>query len=285
MRAMKRMSIAVAIIATAAGALASCGGADLGSCDMAALGGNATAGTAAPNAGQLVIEKSCAGGRCHSLNAKGLDRVGAPAGLDFDVVPLDTSMTELARIEHGAGRVHDNIDDIWEMVDSGDMPPTNQGRTFSSQDKETLRNWLACDAPVIEAPLTIGGDSGTTPKWEDVYPVLSMTCVACHSSAAGKTAGNGFIFGDSGDACGAYKNIVNKKAVTTAGMPPCAPMDLTIITPSNPDASLMLQKVEGTQSCGSPMPAGVALGADNAAVKALRAWIAGGAPPPAGCTP
>jgi mono/diheme cytochrome c family protein len=286
MRAMKNKAIGVAIAALAACGLTSCGSADLGSCDMTVLGGSAIAGMASPTAGQLVVEKSCAGGRCHSANAKGLNRVGAPAGLDFDVVPPDTSLESLTRIERGAKHVHENIDEMWTMVDEGDMPPPNQGRVFTSQDKETLRNWLACGAPVIEAPISIGGggDSGTTPSWDQIYPALSMNqCLSCHSSGAAKLAGDGFIFGDSGDACGAYRNIVNKKAVTASGG--CAAMNLTIITPNAPDMSLMLQKLEGTQPCGSPIPAGVALGASNPTVMALRAWIAGGAPPPAGCTP
>ena len=264
--------------------LASCAS-DLGACDMDALGGSAAAGTAAPTAGQLVVEKSCAGGRCHSANAKGLQRVGAPGSLDFDVVPNDMSEAELARITRGAAHVHDNIDDMWEKVADGDMPPPNQGREFTNEDKETLRNWLACNAPVIATPLTValpGGDAGTTaPAFSDIFAALQTKCLICHSSASGMLAGSGFIFGDTGDACGAYKNIVSKKSVTAM----CAPTGATVIVPGDPDTSLMVQKLEGTQTCGQAMPAGTALGAANPAVQALRAWIAAGAPAPSGCTP
>jgi hypothetical protein len=45
----------------------------------------------------------------------------------------------------------------------------------------------------------------------------------------------------------------------------------------------MLRKLEGTQTCGQPMPFGAALGASNPIVMDLRAWIAAGAPKPMGC--
>lgn len=255
--------------------LCSCG-TDVGKCDMNALGGSTVLGMEAPNAGQIVVEQACAGGRCHSAAAQGLQRVGAPAGLNFDVVPHDTSMPEIARVTQGEKVVHDNIDTMWSMVDSGAMPPENQGRMFSAQDKETLRNWLACGAPVIKAPVQATAD------WSSIYNGLTSNgCLACHGSAS--PVGDNFVLSMSAmDACTAYKNIVSKPSITTQGG--CASSGLQVVVPGQPDMSLLVQKLEGTQTCGSAMPLGTTgLGPSNPTVMALRAWITNGAPPPAGC--
>src|SRR5262249_25254355 len=41
--------------------------------------------------GQAIINASCAGGRCHSSTAHGDARSGAPAGLDFDLLPVQVT--------------------------------------------------------------------------------------------------------------------------------------------------------------------------------------------------
>jgi hypothetical protein len=234
-----------------------------------------------PNDGQVVIEKTCAGGRCHASSAKGSNRVGVPAGLNFDVLPSDMSATEIARVTKNEKVVHENADAMWAQVDDGNMPPKNQGRTLSAADKETLRNWLACGAPVIKAAAVGGSD------WMSIYTALSPMCVSCHGGSTGvdaSPAGSGFGLGN--DACTAYKNIVNHAAVTTAGAPACASSGLLLVVPNQPDMSLMLQKLEGTQKCGSYMPLTGTAPLDqtnHALVQSFRAWIMAGAMPPAGC--
>lgn len=245
---------------------------DLGECDMAMLGGEGMTAPGKPNTGQVVIEKTCAGGRCHASTAKGKDRVGVPAGLNFDVLPSDTSMPELARITKSAKVVKDHADDMWEEMQDGEMPPKNQGRTLSSDDKEVLRNWLACGAPVIDAPVAAAAGA----DWTGIFSALEPMCMACHSATP---AGNHLTLGP--DACGAWKNIFMKPA---SSMDLCASSGLNLVTPMQPDMSLIVKKLEGTQTCGSPMPCcAMALGASNPTVMALRSWIAAGAMPPAGC--
>ena len=256
--------------------LASCK-TDLGECDEMMLGGSSMTAPGKPNTGQVVLEKTCAGGRCHASTAKGKDRVGVPAGLNFDVLPSDTSMPELARITKSAKVVKDHADEMWEEIQDGEMPPKNQGRSLSSDDKESLRNWLACGAPVIDAPVSVDTTSG----YDGIYKGLTdQSCLSCHSGTA--DAGGGFMLGMT--ACESYKNIFMKPAITTVGTPACAASGLQLVVPNSPDTSLLLQKLEGMPKCGSPMPLGsMGLGASNATVMALRAWIMSGAPAPAGC--
>ena len=67
-----------------------------------------------------------------------------------------TAPAEYARITKAAKVVQDHADEMWEEIQDGEMPPKNQMRSLSSDDKESLRNWLACGAPVIFAPVGVG---------------------------------------------------------------------------------------------------------------------------------
>jgi hypothetical protein len=210
-----------------------------------------------------------------------------PAGINFDVVSPnivqgDTPMTkpvEYAHINKAAKVVKDHAEEMWEEIEDGEMPPKNQMRELNSADKETLRNWLACGAPVIFAP--IGGAGGT--DYDSIYKGLTdQGCLACHGGTA--DAGGGFMIGMT--ACESYKNVFMKPAVTTIGQPPCASSGMQLVVPNAPDMSLLLKKVEGTQTCGAAMPLGTSgLGASNPTVMALRQWIMAGAPAPMNCTP
>ena len=123
--------------------------------------------------GQALVEQSCASGQCHTAGAKGAARVGAPAGMNFDMgvspVSNPTDPAALARLRKGQRRVYDDRDGVFDSVDSGWMPPGEVGKASvvdkkykdlngtvlpsvsSSAGKKILRNWLACGAPVVEA--------------------------------------------------------------------------------------------------------------------------------------
>jgi hypothetical protein len=143
-------------------------------------------------AGQAIMVQSCASGLCHSARAKGSLRVGAPAGLDFDVEPVTaTGLTsidgqtvatvdpaELERLRAHQRKVFEHRDSIWKQVVRGLMPPENYerpgspGKLFTRQGsscvfadqplgslndpstREELRNWLACGTPVVETTST-----------------------------------------------------------------------------------------------------------------------------------
>ena len=252
-------------------------GEGLGECDPTMLGGSSTPGMVQYNDGQEIVATSCSSGRCHSEAATGEQRVGAPAELDFDVVASSSTPEELARITRGSATVVDWAEEMWAEIDEGAMPPPKPagGGELSSDQKEKVRNWLACGAPVIP-PDT----SAPTATWDSIWGQLATSCTGCHSTAAGPTAGMGFVLGDVGDACTSYDNIVSATAVTTA----CSGM--TLVVPSNPTGSLLLQKLKGTQTCGAAMPLGFPMGleAQNAElVGRIETWIMSGAPKPAGC--
>jgi hypothetical protein len=271
----------VVIAGASACLLASCGGADLGQCDMNAL---ATAGApaGAPFAGQVVINTSCSGGRCHSATAKNAQRTGAPAGLNFDLVQAGATDDEKKKVDKGSVVVHDWTDSMWEEINEGEMPPSPPAGSgkLSAADKETVRNWMACGAPVNNAPAAAG--SGT--DWTSIFNDLNPNCVACHAPASA-AAGGGFALGAMGDACGAYANIVGKPASGTS----CAMSGMTLVVPSNPDGSLLIRKLtDPTPPCGSHMPltSEMPLAATNPAlVMRLRDWIMAGAMKPAECMP
>lgn len=124
--------------------------------------------------GQALIQVSCGNGAfCHSAQATGAARYGAPAELDFDVAIVATE-ADLARLERGVANVRDYREDILDLVEDGEMPPWGEATETvhrnvpryrrvaddgtvtrlpfidSFEGLEILRNWLACDAPVVE---------------------------------------------------------------------------------------------------------------------------------------
>lgn len=74
------------------------------------------------------------------------------------------------------------------------------------------------------------------------------------------------------DAQTSYDNLVDVRSVQS-------PLQFRV-EPGDPDASYLIDKLEGTQASGTRMPQGQSsLSADTIAV--IRQWIADGAPPPA----
>ena len=92
---------------------------------------------------------------------------------------------------------------MWSEIESGSMPPPKPAGTgeLSSADKETVRNWLACGAPVIQA---VGGTATAT--WDSIWGTIGPLCVGCHDTERSR----GFqdaLLGELGDACGSHANI------------------------------------------------------------------------------
>ncbi len=258
--------------------LAACGGADLGECDMAVLGGSADVAAPRPHEGQLRVNASCAAGHCHSADARGAARDGAPAGLDFDVVPQDMTLPQISKIMDGAAVVQDELENMWSLIDSGEMPPAPPAGSgeLSAADKEVVRNWLACGAPVIATPIAANPADGA---WSAIYTSFrNMGCQGCH--LAGSAMGAFLPTMDA--ACAAYGSVVG----AAASGPECGGTGMMLVQPSNAAGSLLLQKLRGTQTCGGPMPMGAPdpLAVTNAAlVDMIEQWIIVGAPAPAGC--
>jgi hypothetical protein len=255
-------------------------GEDLGQCDMNALGGSTVQGMEAPNTAQSLVQQKCAGNHCHTASATGKDRFGAPADLDFDVQPANAAEAQQARFRHGADVVHEWAEDMWDQIASGNMPPEKQAQfDESTGEKQTVRNWLACGAPVISAPPKV---DPTADAWTAIHSALEVQCASCHSDPP--YPGVTFVMYPTASACDAYHNVVNKAATTPSPLGQCTGM--LLVDPGKPDTSLLLRKIEGTQPlCGMPMPLNTpGLGTSDATVQKLRAWIAAGAPPPADCS-
>lgn len=140
-------------------------------------------------AGQAIMVASCASG-CHVSTAKGAGRQGAPADMNFDLVPVaagklikndagqatgvEVDQAQLAGLRSRQRHVFDDRENIWDQVDKGLMPPDGVGETYRAvaagvkvlfgpassctrgeqvgfkESKGVLRQWLACGTPVVE---------------------------------------------------------------------------------------------------------------------------------------
>lgn len=139
--------------------------------------------------GQAIVNKACATG-CHLSTAKGAARRGAPAGLDFDLIPVaeenaagmttsgDHTYVKLQAMQveglrNRQKKIVELRDSLWQQVQDGLMPPggmlqslmstifastevspCKSGEAYSAiaeaETREVLRNWLACGAPFVE---------------------------------------------------------------------------------------------------------------------------------------
>lgn len=139
--------------------------------------------------GQAIMNQACATG-CHSSKATGRARRGVPAGLDFDLLPVDEEdaagtkksgkrtivKLKSAQVEGLRARQKKIVelrDLIWQQVQDGLMPPGGMftsvmssifasseskpceaGKPYSTiqpaRTREVLRSWLACGAPLVE---------------------------------------------------------------------------------------------------------------------------------------
>lgn len=264
--------------------LASACGTDLGECDPVAAdelvyGRNGLVATK----GQALAHDSCGNGVfCHSSVARGSARHGAPAGMDFDMLPAP----------RGLGGMLHHVETAWSLVESDDMPP--RGDTLlvlangdwsvdverhadaprlpslaSEAGKGAFRNWLACGAPVVtttQVPLwavpmrdPFAGDA--VPAWHDIYEVILRPQCAlsgCHSAAS---AAGGLAMADE---CSSYR------AMFQAGA--CG----EVLVRARDGSSLLNDKVTATKPrCGGPMPPIGVL--PIAFTDAIARWIESGA--------
>ncbi len=120
-------------------------------------------------------------------------------------------------------------------------------------------------APIVDGGDADGGDGGIAPTFTNVWTTILEVkgCTGCHG-----TGGSGKL--SMPDKCSAWTNLREQKAQGAA----CGSSGLTRVVPGDPNASLLVQKVEGP-SCGSKMPIGGSL--DATQINLVRAWIAAGA--------
>jgi len=267
-------------------------------------------------AGQALINGSCAGAFCHSSAAKnGSDpenpdsRRGVPAGFDFDLEHARTP-AERERLRAHREEIVDERGQIYGVVVEGEMPPRDlpgfdrvrelQG-TFADDGSELptldtaegraiLRAWLLCGAPVAERttadPALPGAPAGdaldatacgvSANTFDALYDgVIRGSCAVdgCH----GGTPPTGMMAFPPDDLDAAYASLVGTGAMGAA----CTDAPRTRVVAGDPDASLLIQKLEGDgtpdgAACGSRMPLGGPYLAPSV-IEAFRAWIADGA--------
>lgn len=141
---------------------------------------------------------------------------------------------------------------LWIMIDGGDMPPEGQTR-LTDEERELIRRWLATGALAEEAAEP--GDAQI--DQHDVLPIVLLRCAVCH----GPRRQDGGL------------DLHTIAALREGGKSGPA------IVPGDPDASLMIQRIE-SEACPprdlllkffvKRPPAGE--------INVLRDWISAGAP-------
>lgn len=227
-----------------------------------------------PYLGQQHVHNSCAAGRCHSALATGTARNGAPAGLDFDAPGTVATPADAQLQATGLANIREHASEIFAAIEDGTMPAGTAEAPAAAIDalqKEQIRNWLACGAPVV-AP----DDMVVTPGangLEVAFPQMA-NCVGCHNPSL---AQGGYLLGD--DVCAAYNNLM-AGASTSAS---CGGNSLVVA--GDPGASLLLSKMTANPLCGVSMPQGGTPFAESNvdAYAALTEWVMAGAPKPVNC--
>lgn len=293
---------------------------DLGPCEIASvrtLAYDEVTGLPAYRA-QAVMHASCGSGAfCHSQNARGSDRFGAPSGMDFDLLTVTscTADTDECRADRDTKRLKDGLFetferrfDIWRTIQNGTMPPGHAGKSLlkagsgyrdgngnelgsiaTKEGKEHVRNWLACSPPLLIVERTYPHPNGALHEsigavvpplavdppdvtWSSIYTkAFAPRCATaqCHDSASHAAAL------DMSSADIAYAALVGIAAAQSEGGT-CGASGLQRVKAGDPDNSLLMQKLDQTQTCGSQMPLG------SAAFTApfldpIRAWVNAGA--------
>lgn len=299
----------VALVA-GAGMLAGCGSGVGDQCDMNQAKQLVYLGGVPYYAGQGLVQVACANGQCHAEGAVGAARTGAPHGLNFDLAPLGNAAMPAAvnALRSGVAKVRDEADDMYDQLLSGAMPPGELGKRNpagftradgspltpafptieSDQGKATVKNWLACNAPVVAG--YTNGATAAAPEaaaigdvvpfgkvvipatFADVYTQVLSTCSSCHK------AGSVFPELDLSTQAAAYAALVNKPAATMgSGGPKCGGRGV-LVTPGNCETSLLYLKLLPAPPCGDQMPLGAPL-AKAAGADPVCAWIMAGAKP------
>lgn len=201
--------------------------------------------------GQALVQSTCGDGAfCHAPAAVGADRIGVPAGLNFDVDLACTDASQdpscaqpiescdggqtdtpycrrLKGLDDNQNQVRNWAEGMIQEMRQGAMPPGEAGRRArdntpwlrksdgselppieSGEAQEIVRNWLACQAPVIarteippstalelepcnsvddEICIYNGPQGGLPePRWSEIYwSIMFSECVVCHGPANG----------------------------------------------------------------------------------------------------
>ena len=201
--------------------------------------------------GQALIQRSCGDGSyCHAPAATSDARYGTPHGMDFDI--------QVVRGPDDLTRLADNIDSvralsksILNQINDGAMPPGKVGVDIASTgtiyrqlpaelDKEannTIRNWLACGAPVVERTAN-DRPAGQEPVG-DIVPAVPGGGISCDPT---EIACDALCFdpltsvshcGTCGDACEIGQACVDGVCACDLGLAACGEVCVDLDTDPN----------------------------------------------------
>ena len=282
-------------------------GVDLGACDATRAKAIVYNEQGVPAyEGQALVQVSCGNGAfCHASGAVGRERLGVPAELDFDLhlASLDAREHPAAalRLARGAEQVRDSAENIYDEVESGTMPPFGDatlgphaglpryhrpdGLRLPSIDSreglDVLRNWLACDAPLIERTeglatigdvIALGEPILPDATYDSIYSdlLLPRCGTSCHGPANPEQISRSGL--DLSDRDVAYARLVGGSASGDA----CGRSASVLVIPGSPENSLLIAKLRNAQACGDAMPSGT-VGLPEPVVLRVEQWIAAGA--------
>jgi len=209
-----------------------------------------------------------------------LDDGNVPADASQDATAHDGAATDGSQTDgsqHDAAATDGGNDAT--VNDGGNDAATDAGSDAATDAATDAASDAATDAgadaaadagsdAAADAGADSGADAGLNPTFTNVYTtIINGTCTGCHS-AAGMAGGL-----DMSSQSAAYLHLVNVKAAGGA----CGSTNETRVVPGNSAASLLFNKVNGTQDCGVRMPiGGPILSADK--ILLIEAWIDIGAP-------
>jgi hypothetical protein len=154
---------------------------------------------------------------------------------------------------------------LWLVVACGDdAAETTDMNLGAAGDGETADAGQDRDTATADSSADAGESTSADPgPFAQVHAILASSCTGaiCHSDTSG--AGNLVV----SDEAGTYRALLDE----------AGPCESDRVVPNDADASLLIQKLEGTQECGGPMPLiGDLLPA--AEIQTIRDWIDMGAP-------
>lgn len=149
----------------------------------------------------------------------------------------------------------DNTDqDIFNTINEGHQATAMiaWGEILSSEQIQQLVTFIRGLKPVEEQPEPTAGPTASAPSFsQDVLPIFKENCALCHGTSAGWDASS-------------YETVMN-----TGNNAP-------VVIPGDVEASLLAQKISGTQTQGSVMPPVGKMAEDK--IQTILDWIAAGAP-------
>jgi hypothetical protein len=245
----------------------------------------------------------------------------------------------LTRLQNNQSEINSWAEGMVQEIRQGRMPPGEAGRSVvnpapwlrksdgselpplgSSEGQDIVRNWLACQAPVIartETPPSAelelepcpsvddeiciyNGPEGNLPdpEWGSIYWSIMFTrCVICHGPANSNTDQNpdnpldGRIPGGASSSALAALDLTGADTMDTSNWAveswssvvdalaadpgDCAGQG-TLVVPFDAANSILVQKIEGTQTCGTEMPPAQMISASLTQV--VAEWVDLGAP-------